>query len=237
MSVETVPDFVEFRSFVDTKVPKLRDQILIKTLYLCAARVSEVITRVTEGELQKNLTKPYGRGMTVEVVKDYRRNPAVLSEKPQIIAVIKTPVAKRRKNPVKKSIALPCNPQYEPWTIDILRWALDHQKQLSFPLNRFSVWRIVSKNLKPILDPMRKALREIPNKEKYLNPWRHWRLTHLADIYGFDSYDLTLVSGWTFKTSLMTGAPIDSYLHLDWRRYLPKLLVPCRYQKVKEVAA
>jgi len=222
MSEETVPDFVEFRTFVDSKIKKQRDQILIKVLYLCAARVSEVITRVTESELQKNLTKPYGQGMTLEIVKDYRRNPAVLSEKPHIIAVIKTPVAKRRKNPVRKSIALPCNPQYEPWTLDLLKWALDHQKQLNFPLNRFSVWRIVSKNLKPILDPMRKALRENPNREKYLNPWRHWRLSHLADIYGFDGYDLTLVSGWTFKTGLKMGSPVDSYLHMDWRHYMPK---------------
>jgi len=238
LSEELVPDLVEFRTFVDTRVPKKRDEILIKVLYLCAARVSEVITRTTESEFAKNLTKPYGQYLTVDVVRNYRVNPAMLTEKPKEVAVIKLQVAKRRLNPAKKSIALPINLEYEPWIYDILKWALEHQKVLSFPLNRFTVWRIVNKNLKPILDPMRKALRESTDKEKILNPWRHWRLTHLADIYGFDSTDLTLVAGWTFKTGLRMGSPVDAYLHMDWRHYLPKLLVPCLYQKAKkEVAA
>jgi len=238
MSEELVPDFVEFRTFVDNKIKKQRDQNLIKVLYLCAARVSEVITRVTEGERLKNQTKPYGQHMTLEIVKDYRRNPAMLTEEPQVVAVIKMQVAKRIKTPIRKSIALPVNLEYEPWIYDLLKWALDHQQTLSFPLNRFSVWRIVNKNLKLLLDPMRKALRETTDKEKILNPWRHWRLTHLADLYGFDDFDLTLISGWKFSTGLRMGSPVDSYLHLDWRRYFPKLLVPCRYQKAKkEVAA
>jgi len=55
-------------------------------------------------------------------------------------------------------------------------------------------------------------------------------LTHLAEHYGFEAYDLTVYAGWTFKTGLgrmgMSSGQLDTYLHLKWRRYYPKLLKP-----------
>lgn len=224
-----VPTITEFREYVDTKVPKLRDQILIKMLYLMAARICEVITKASAYDLAHNLSKPYGRQVAVKTIpnfktKDWNTEP---------IAVFKIPVAKRKKNPIVKSIALPCDPKYEPWTIDLLRWALKHHtRNLAFPLSRWTVWNIVNKNLKPLLKPMKEA-----HGKKILNPWRHLRLTHLVDEYGFDSYDLVIYSGWTYRHAFQTAGQLDSYIHLDWRRYIEKLLVPCKYQKpdAKEV--
>jgi len=230
MSSLQVPDMVEFRTFVDTRVPKLRDQIVIKTLYLTVSRVSEICTKTTNYDLQNNMSKPYGRSMTVDIVKDYR--PQLINDKPQVIAVFKIEVAKRKKNPIMKSVAIPVDPEYEPWALDILKWALDHQKRVNFDLTRWAIWHIVSKNLKPLLDPLREA-RHKRDKEMIRNPLRHFRLTHLVDVYGFDGYDQTLVSGWTYRTGLQMSGMIDQYTHLNWRHYINKLLVPCRYQKAK----
>lgn len=65
------------------------------------------------------------------------------------------------------------------------------------------------------------------SSRKILNPLRHYRLTHLVEEYGFDAYDLTVYAGWTFKTIFKGSAgQLDTYLHLDWRKYYEKLLKP-----------
>ena len=52
-----------FRDFVDNRVHRKRDEILIKMAYLTAARVSEITTRVTPWQEQHNRTQPYGLWM------------------------------------------------------------------------------------------------------------------------------------------------------------------------------
>jgi len=119
-----------------------------------------------------------------------------------------------------KLIALPCSPKYEPWTIDLLKYISKHGT-ISFDLTRQRVWQIYRQHLAPFLPPK--------SKKSLRNPLRHWRISHLLEYYNFDPVEVTIYSGWTFKTTFgMMGVPaspnIDIYAHLQWKKYFPKLL-------------
>jgi hypothetical protein len=216
--VETdVPDLQGFRSVVE-KICHRRDATLIKAAYLCAARVSELVTKVTPYDLQHGQTRPYGSHLSWKLTE----LDASLEEKKveNKVLLLKSAVAKRSsKNPTWKIIALPCHPQYEPWTLDLLQRIKD-TGNLSFPLTRYRVHQILQKRLGALLNN---------NSRRILNPLRHYRLTHLVQDYGFDAYDLTVYAGWTFKTTFKGSAgQLDTYLHLDWRKYYQKLLKPIK---------
>ena len=116
-----------------------------------------------------------------------------------------------------KYIALPVSPIYESWTIPLLKWIRNHGS-LVFNLTRQRIAEIVKNSLKN-LDP-----------QVTTHSLRHWRLTHLVEHYDFDSWDLSIYAGWTFRTGLsrlgMPTGQTDTYLHLSWKRYFPKLLKP-----------
>lgn len=246
MSDLTVPEMVEFRDFVDTKVPKPRDRALIKLLYLTAARICELTTKTTAYDIDHNLSKPYGQYLKVKFDQDFRLDGNYLSQ-PNPIVIIKIPVAKRKpkQKPLVKSIALPLEEKYEPWILDILRWALTYNnKKLCFNLSRWSVWNIVRKNLKPRLKTVQENMKDLCGEEtRLLNPWRHWRITHLVENYGFNGYDLAIYTGWTYRTAIGVAAgQQDTYLHLNWRNYIKKLFVPYshfdpKFKAKEEVAA
>jgi len=57
---------------------------------------------------------------------------------------------------------------------------------------------------------------------------RHLRASELIMKYGFDGTDLSIFGGWTLRSALGVGSSLDRYVHLDWRRYFPKLLKPTK---------
>ncbi|MBZ5529677.1 MAG: hypothetical protein LAN71_17485 [Acidobacteriia bacterium] len=121
-----------------------------------------------------------------------------------------------------KSIALPCNPVFEPWTHDLLK-IISKTGTLSFKLTRFRMWQIQRQWLSSLLKPK--------NKRNERNPLRHFRLTHLAGEYDFNAYDISVYSGWTMGTTagmfgIQSSNQIGQYVHLKWKDYLPKLLKP-----------
>jgi len=224
-----VPQLTTFREVVD-KIPSRRDEILIKSLYLCAARVSELIGKVTPYDLKHHKSQAYGKHLTWKLQNYIPENMAVREKMKEGFAkalILKMPVAKRKKKSRKKepsiedllvfkTIALPCNPEFEPWTIDLLKW-ISKKKQLTFPITRQWAWQLVRDNLHE-LDP-----------KIHTHSLRHYRITHLIEYYGFDPYEVTVYAGWTIKTTagamgISAGSPIDIYTHLTWRRYFPKLL-------------
>jgi hypothetical protein len=222
---ESVPDFMEFRRRVErvSEADKYHG-VLIKTLYLLAARDSEILTKCTPTDSNNGL-KPYGVYLRWKLV-DWK--PSLYERKAENkVLLIKVAIAKRSKKELTyKVIALPVNPMYEPWTLDIMKFIRDRKGDLSFPLTRHGVHWILRERLgKHIFK--RKAGEK---QKRVLNPLRHWRITHLAEIYDFDPYDLTVYAGWTFKTGFerigMSSGQLDSYLHFAWRRYYPKLLKP-----------
>jgi len=48
--------------------------------------------------------------------------------------------------------------------------------------------------------------------------------------YNFDPFDVTAFAGWTYSTGFggmgVASSQLDTYLHLSWQRYYPKLLKP-----------
>jgi len=211
---EEVPEFSVFRKAVD-QIRSKRDSLLIKTLYLTAGRVSELITKVTPWEIEHRMTKPYG------VFLEWKLN----EFKGERLLLLKMAVAKRRKKKkrkgktvsvlVYKTIALPTNPKFEPWTVDLLKHIVK-SGNLTFSLTRQRIWQIVKQCLTHL--------------DTHIHPhsFRHYRISHLVQVYDFNAYNITAYSGWTFKTSFgkmgMGSGQLDIYLHLSWKNYFPKLL-------------
>jgi len=234
-TVEEVPDMLDFREMVDG-IPKRRDAILIKVLYLTASWVSEVVTRCTPWDLRRNATHAYGAWMQTGFA-DFEhtvfRNgePRVLTEK---VFLITQAVARRRakskKDPNSKSykiIGLPTSQHYEPWTLDLLKYKQSTGK-LSFDLQRKRVWEIVKENLSD-LDPSVRP-----------HSLRLWRLDHLVTEYGVDAYvELPFIAGRSFGNVFAAGsrpssaAMLDIFLHGQWRSYFPKLLRPMSYHAIR----
>ena len=199
-----VPSLPELRKYVSI-IPHRRDKLLIEVLYLSAARANEIAAK---GSPSDTTTKACGEEIT------WRQDlyQAALRGATAVKALVLRLRTLKHKDPQYRSIALPIDPQFEPWTVDIGRHLVKHG-ELRFNITRRRIHQIVSKRLEG-LDPT-----------AHPHTLRHWRLTHLVEYFGFDPYDLTIYAGWTFGTGLKgASGPVDTYLHLDWRRYFPKLL-------------
>jgi integrase len=214
-------DFTKMRAVIE-HIPNKRDRVLIKTLYLTAARVSEIVTKVGAYDLEHGKSKAYGKYLTFKI-----EHFPVNRRKTEPVLVITEATAKRKlktkeqqeQGYIPKVIALPCNPVYEPFTQELLKW-IQAQGTLSFPITRSWVYKIVQRHLRR-LDPKVRT-----------HSLRHWRITHLAEKYQFDPYDLSAYAGWSLQHGFAAtgGVPvspkIDVYMHSAWQKYLSKLLKP-----------
>lgn len=210
--MSVIPSISSFRETVNA-IDNDRDRVLIETYYLTASRACELLTHGTPYDLKHGKSRPYGSEMEWRL-DDYTA-PSLKEEKAEKVLVMNIRIAKRKK-PVRKNIGLPCDPKHEPWTIDLLRYIQQHGT-INFDMTRTRLWQIVKKRLAG-LDPA-----------VHTHSLRHYRLTHLADFYGFDPIDLIIYAGWTYGAALGgQGAMLDIYVHLDWRRYFPKLLRPMK---------
>lgn len=221
-----VPPIHVFRDAVN-QITSQRDAAAIKLLYLTASRCSEVCTKVTPYELANRKTKPYGRYLQFKFADFETRQ----DEKEKIL-LLQLAVAKRTKKVEEgkmrlalKIVGLPCNPVYEPWTVDLLKFIRDQAPQkkvedrLQVDLTRMSVQNIVRRNLGrffPRIHP---------------HSLRHYRITHLITDYGFNPYQITAYTGWSLKSTfgamgVQVSSNLDIYAHLQWRDYVQKLLKP-----------
>lgn len=194
-----VPEIKAFRKRVN-KIGNKRDAVLIKVKYLTASRVSEIITTVSPSD--REATKPYGTFLKWRL-DNYEDQKAL---------ILKMAVAKRKKEEVIfKNIGLPCARQYEPWTVDLLKY-IKATGSVAFGITRQRVRQII-----------RRYFPESIGSKKRKNILRHYRLTHLSDFYGLSAEELITYAGWTFSGQFRSGQ-LDTYLHLDWGKYFPKLL-------------
>jgi hypothetical protein len=126
-----------------------------------------------------------------------------------------------------RPVAIPCGYDYEPWSIDLLRYIQKH-KTLSFFYSRQQLRNIIQSNLKSILPPV--AITDKGGSHNPKNVLRHWRISHLVTYYNFAPADLAAYTGWSVATAFAKagqtgGSPnMEHYIHLVWRSYLPKLL-------------
>ena len=249
---EEAPSFSMFRELVD-HIQSDRDAALIKLLYLGAYRVSEVSTKVAPYETAHKMTRTYGKALRYDLT-DFRVNDTELIK----VLLLDSAIAKRTKERdgqeylTFKQIALPLSKEHEPWALDLLIWARSQgakslsmaqkklpeerlkdqeymgklgdellHRSLRFHLCRPAIEYIIRQNLRSLLPEK--------NKHNLKNPLRHWRLSHLAELYDFDGFDLTMFAGWTYGSSMAgqgASGMLDSYLHLSWKKYFKKLLVP-----------
>ena len=205
--VEGIPEFRKFREVVDHILP-LRNQTLIKTLYLTAARVSEIVTKTPPWERIHGQTKPFGKYMD-DAIRDFGK------EKVFLLKIAQTKRRGKLKAKDFRMVALPCYPKYEPWTLDLMKYRVNN-KRSSFDLTRQRVGQIVKKELHMLDSNVN------PNK------LRTYRIAHLVEEYGFDQYDLMAYLGMQIKTSpkLTELNIIDTSPDSAWKRYFPKLLKP-----------
>jgi len=215
-----VPEFNRFRKIID-RIRSPRDRNMFKLIYLTAARESEVCSKVTKGDD----TKPYGNFLTWQIVK---------FKTPKDTFVIKVAILKRKtKDPATpkfRYVALPIHPSIEPWTGDLIKYMakmrIENNVPLSLSINltRTRVYQIVRERLYPKFGIK-------PNREEHFcNILRHFRITHLVSEYNFSILDLVAYCGWSVKTAAgnmgMPSGQSNLYLHLKWRNYYPKLLLP-----------
>lgn len=212
-----VPSLKLFRRAVQ-EIPEKRDSDFVKVAYLLAARVSEVSLYASPYDMEHFKSRAYGQTISYKIELFKLEQPPVCEK----ALVIRMGVLKRAVKGVKaddtvfyKTVALPCDPKFEPWCLDLLKRIAKH-KTLAFTLSRHTAWRLVRKNLSP-LDP-----------KIHTHSLRHYRISHLLNEYGFDAEDLVAYSGWSFKTVMgmrgMGAGQLDIYAHLAWKRYFPKLL-------------
>jgi len=205
------PNIRKFRELVED-IPSRRDSVLIKLLYLTAAKVSEVTTKVTPYDLKNKLSQPYGQYLDYSF-DDYEKQKAFLIK----LAVAQRRVKRKNHLPYFKVVALPTILQYEPWTYDLLTWVRDsHEHKLSFDLTRNRVYSIIRNRLRA-LDPTVRP-----------HSVRQWRIAHLAALYGFTPYDIAAYTGSTVQTGFsqidMNEELVDTFLNVTWKQYFPKLL-------------
>jgi len=230
---EEVPSLKDFRQAVDT-LRNPRESAIIKLVYLGAFRSSEVCCKTTPWELRNNKTKPYGQTLSCSFGE------FEINGKMEKILLLKGLVAKRYRKPKKegdkaravfKTIALPCNPDYEPWTLDLLKFiqqqAKEHKKDpewtwhkgLQLDMVRMTLQNIVKRNLKRLFPKI------------HVHSLRHFRCTHLILAYDFNPFQLACFAGWTLKTGfsglgISSSSMLDTYTHIRWKDYIKKLFKP-----------
>ena len=121
-----------------------------------------------------------------------------------------------------KTVALPTSIKYEPWTLDILQYWREHGSY-SIDMTRKTFWKTYRESIAELLP------KKSPHSSK--NPLRHFRISHLISLYGFEPYELSAYAGWTIRGSFQSvgidvSPNVDHYAHLAWHQYFKKLLVP-----------
>ena len=203
----SVPELPEFRAVVD-RIKSFRDSVLIKTLYLLAARVNEITLKISSSRGRE--TRSLGKFIDWSI-REFDGEKALVVKCP---VLKRKPKRKREGDVVYKLIALPVNPIYEPWTLDLLKW-IKQTGKISFDLSRFGASKILKKHLEQYWPGI------------HLHSLRHFRCTHLSEIYGFSPMDLVTYMGWTYRTAFGISM-LDRYMHLSWKDYFPKLLRPLK---------
>ena len=151
------------------------------------------------------------------------------------VAVFTLKTAKRKGR--ERSVALPMNEVYEPWTREIYEYFKKQGKGHVFPFTRQHLgkkakgpfiglqYQILDYTLIEEKDGLKVKTTIDPHFRDFaLHALRHLRVAELFGHYGFNPLDAMYYAGWTFKGMIGGGSIMERYAHLDWRQYFPKLL-------------
>lgn len=143
--------------------------------------------------------------------------------------IFKVKTAKRKGR--IRFLAIPLNPEYEPWGSLLASYFLEHRERSQvFPFTTRTLQTYAVRQFANLRYPIEEYLTEdgrVPFHLKNLvtHGLRHIRATELLTKYGFDQIDLTIFMGWKFSRTMLPGVA-DRYLYMQWSRYFPKLLKP-----------
>jgi len=219
----SLPDVDEVRHRIE-RVEREDIRFCLMGTYLLAARISEIVGYSSPSD---ETTGRGPRGTDVQI-ENFQ-----MGEIKENAAVFKLKTAKRGGK--IRFVALPLNPDYEPWTQPLYWYFKKHGNSLVFPFTRQLIWQYVRKNR--VFDGLfysvdrysiwenKKKIRDINEHLKTFNlhALRHLRATELVQFYGFNGGDLATYGGWTFR-SMGLPSTADRYLSLGWQSYFPKLL-------------
>lgn len=199
--------------------------------YLFCARASEVVGRTVLSDKQSK--KSIARGPTG---KDIYLDIFELGPVKEEVAVFTIKTAKRGGKP--RSVALPLNREYEPFTKPLVEYYQKHPNGPVFPITRHKVWSFANTAFNGLHYPIDSykiyengtITQQVTDHVKPFgaHALRHIRATELIERYGFDGIDLSIYGGWTLKSMIGVGSSMSRYAHLNWRRYFPKLIKPRR---------
>ena len=223
----SLPTVHEVRNRIEN-VNEPRYRYGLMAAYLFDARISEIVGGACPGD---NHGKEVARGPRGT---DARLENYVFAgnEIPCVIFSVQT--AKRGGK--RRSIALPLEPQYEPWTKTVFGYYQQAESRPVFPYTRQQIWSYVKqeKMFEGLTYPIEKyTVREDNGLKKevaeHVRPFalhalRHLRATELVEYYGFNGFNLSIYGGWTLKTTVGVSASMERYLSLDWQNYFEKML-------------
>lgn len=155
-----------------------------------------------------------------------------------------TVTTEKRKGGWTREIALPLNPNYEPWTQPLLKYFREHEKDSAiFPFKRQEIYPIAAeafKGLKVRIEPYEKAVKEngeyvytenngkkklkmetvhAHDKQFSQHSLRKVRRIELEEVYGFTMEERKRYGGWSLGIE-------ERYGKASWRKSFPKLLQP-----------
>jgi len=199
--------------------------------YLWCGRSCEVIAKVHPSDTNTTPWGPHGTDMRIMEYKGGGTR--------ELAAVFTIKTAKRGGR--ERHIALPLNPDYEPWTKEIAQYFEHRGESEVFPFSRQYIHKVIARegifnNLSYPIEEYnwKKDDGSVKNVELHTRPFklhalRHLRATELVDFYGFSLEELATYGGWTIKSVSIGSSAMARYLALNWQGYFPKLL---RMQKI-----
>jgi len=217
--IEKMPNEIYLQSQTwPLKIDGVKLRSLDQYLLLSASRISEAITtqRPCEREGTEKTKSVLNTGMELILRLDSYEGEEVA------IWDLKT---LKRKDHVIRSVALPLNPKYEPWTKQLVEdWGPNHDinpwnisRQHAWAANR--LWfKGMYYNVKGGMGESWKGLGN--------HGLRHIRIKELIQTYGLSPLEIQRFVGWTAGSlkGLGVNPMMDTYFSLYWRDYFPKLL-------------
>jgi hypothetical protein len=205
--IEEIPDVLVIkRPQWSLKIDGVKLRSLDKYLLSSASRISEAVMEpVKGGSLNTGLDLALSFGE--------------LNGEEAAIFELKT---LKRKDHVVRSVALPMNPRFEPWTRDIVEawsegnpWTLNRDEAWAGNREVFAGLRYQANHGGSI------ALKPVSN-----HGLRHIRTKELIQLYGFSPVEVQRFLGWTAGSLRSQGVNpmMDVYFSLVWRDYFPRLL-------------
>ena len=249
--IENVTDAL-IRERIEKIKPK-SVKMCVKYLYVIDGRVSEAVTKTYKGDPYTTPRGPKGidARMGIWYSPEYNTQAdAMKAQKDDKVrrvfpaVVFKVNTAKRRGRP--RYCAVPIDPKYEPWAMELFKYFEDAGEEKVFPFGRQKVYRRSKKVWKDLayviedysvsintqgaiigIDTEKKTKRVDRHLRNFTtHALRHVRATDLVNYYGFTGTDLSGFGGWSLSQAMRVSRSVDRYVDLDWRSYFPKLLKP-----------